>query len=57
MQRGNADGARRHPPDVHADARMALAKPRDHRQERMHAGFIGANQHPAAAQVAQLPDR
>ena len=49
-----ADLPRRNAPDVDVHERMRLAEPRDERQHDMHGRLVGADQHAAAPQVAQV---
>ena len=51
-----ADLARRDAPDVDVHERMRLPEPGDERQHDVHRRLVGANQHAAAAQVAQVLD-
>ena len=51
-----AELARRNPADVDVDERVCAAESRDERQHGVHRRFVGADQHPAAAQVAQVAD-
>ena len=52
-----ADLARRDAAHVHVHQRMGLAEPVDERQHDVHRGLVGADQDPAAPQVAQVLDR
>ena len=48
---------RGHAADVGGDVGVALAEPRDERQQRVDGGLVGADEHAAAAQIAQLAHR
>ena len=52
---GNLPG--RHAADVNRDVGKPVAEAADERQQRVHGGFVGADEHAAAAQVAQLAHR
>jgi len=52
---GNLPG--RHAPNVDRDVGITLPKPRDDRQQRVDGRLVRANEHAAAAQVAQIADR
>ena len=52
-----ADLARRDAAHVDVDQRVRLAEARDQRQHGVHRRLVGADQHAAAAQVAQVLDR
>ncbi len=52
-----ADLTRRNTPDVDMNQRVGVAELRDDRQHHVHRGFIGADQHASAAEVAQVADR
>ena len=46
--------AREHAPHVDRDVGVPLAEARDERQQRVDGGFVGADQHAPAPQIAQL---
>jgi len=48
--------ARGDAPHVNRDVGVALAEAADERQQRVHRRLVGADQHAAALQVAQLAD-
>ena len=48
---------RRHPADVDGNVGQPFAEPRHQRQQRVDRRFVGADEHPAPTQVAQLPHR
>ncbi len=50
----DGDLSRGHTPDVHGDVGHLQSELRHQRQERVHGRFVGADEHAAAAQVAQL---
>ena len=52
-----ADLAGRNAAHVHVHQRVRLSEARDERQHGVHRRFVGADQHPAAPQVAQVLDR
>ncbi len=47
----------RHAANVDGDVGIALTKPHDQRQQGVHGRFVRADQHAAAAQVAQVAHR
>ncbi len=51
------DHARRDAAHVHVDERVRLAEARHQRQHDVHRRFVGADEHAAAAQVAQVAHR
>ena len=53
----DGDLPRRHAADVDRDVREALAEPPDERQQRVHGGLVGADQHAPALQIAELAHR
>ena len=53
----DADLARRDASDVELDARVLLAEALDQRQEHVDRGLVGADEDPAALEVAQVADR
>ena len=50
----HGDLPRRHPADVEGDLRMPLAEAPHERQQRVDRRFVGADEHAAATQVAQV---
>ena len=52
-----ADLARRNAAHVDVHERMRVAVALNERQDGVHRGFVGADQHPPAAQVAEVLDR
>ena len=48
---------RGHAPHVNRDLRVTLAEPGDQREQRMHCGFVGADEDPAAPKIAELTHR
>ena len=52
-----SDLARRNAADVNVNQRVSLAEPRDEVQDGVHRRLVGADEHAAAAQIAELTNR
>ena len=53
----DGDLPRRHAAHVDGDVGIPLAEARDERQQGVHGGLVGADEHASAAEVAQFADR